>query len=201
MWMNAGNPPCRAVFIASEGVLVDTVLGCGSDRRCSPLLTGEFDGLRHLARLPVQIFILAGHAPFASSAERRIHSAVQRSLARQLRAANITVTAICSYTLPSPLDRLHGRGALTRVLRAARQVHRVDLASSLLITDNLREAAEARSLAVQPVLVASGRGRREMARLRPEHMSNPTWFATDLCQAAIAIEASLCAPADTRAAV
>jgi D-glycero-D-manno-heptose 1,7-bisphosphate phosphatase len=179
-----------AVFVDRDGTLI-------RERNEPPrragdveLLPGGAEALAQLGRAGFRVVMVTNQSAFARGWLRfEEHLEVQRALTAELARAGARLDALyfCPHH-PSAGDAPYRRECACRkprsgLLELAERELGLDLARSWMIGDALRDLQAGELVGVRGILVATGKGAREAAKLSDERRARTT-LAADLAEAA-----------------
>jgi len=186
----------RAVFLDRDGTLHRELERALTDASQLEILPGAFEGAAQLSQAGYALVLVTNQSASArGTATPSEVDAVNRGLAERMAAAGAPLAGI--YVCPHHPDEgepPYRRACSCRkpkpglILRAARELE-LDLPASWVIGDAERDLAAGAALGVPGVLVLTGKGERELARLKRERRS-PQHVASDLREAASIVLAS-----------
>lgn len=183
----------RAVFVDRDGTLNREIEGALASPEQVELAPGAAEALASLARAGFALVVVTNQSAIARGEldhERlaRVHRHMAAELARGGAAIDLFVACPHHETegLPPYRRACACRKPEPGMLHDAARRLGLDLARSWLVGDALRDLAAGRAVGARTVLVATGKGARELERARREG-SAPELFVEDLAAAARAI--------------
>lgn len=154
-----------AVFLDRDGVLNENRADYVRTWQQVAFLPGVFQAMQRLAAGPFVVVVVTNQSAVGRglmSAETL--AAINQGIVREVQQAGGRIDAV--YACPhTPADGCACRKPQPGMLLAAAQALHIDLARSYLVGDAVSDLHAALAAGCQPVLVRTGRGTKQIARL------------------------------------
>lgn len=154
-----------AVFLDRDGVLNENRADYVRTWQQVAFLPGVFQAMQRLATSPFVVVVVTNQSAVGRglmSAETL--AAINQGIVREVQQAGGRIDAV--YACPhAPADGCACRKPQPGMLLAAAQALHIDLARSYLVGDAVSDLHAALAAGCQPVLVRTGRGTKQIARL------------------------------------
>ncbi len=154
-----------AVFLDRDGVLNENRADYVRTWEQVAFLPGVFQAMQRLAASPFVVVVVTNQSAVGRglmSAETL--AAINQGIVREVQQAGGRIDAV--YACPhTPADGCACRKPQPGMLLAAAQALHIDLARSYLVGDAVSDMEAGLAVGCQPVLVRTGRGTKQIARL------------------------------------
>lgn len=154
-----------AVFLDRDGVLNENRADYVRTWQQVAFLPGVFQAMQRLAASPFVVVVVTNQSAVGRglmSAETL--AAINQGIVREVQQAGGRIDAV--YACPhAPADGCDCRKPQPGMLLAAAQALHIDLARSYLVGDAVSDMEAGLAVGCQPVLVRTGRGTNQIARL------------------------------------
>lgn len=154
-----------AIFLDRDGVINENRPDHVRSWEQVRFLPGVFDALRRLARSEYVVVVVTNQSAVGRGlmAAEVLH-AINAGIVERICAEGGRIDAV--YTCPhTPEAGCDCRKPKPGMLLAAAREHQLDLASSFLVGDAVTDVEAALSAGCQPVMVRTGRGQAQLAKL------------------------------------
>ena len=174
--------PQRAVFLDRDGTINENRPDHVKSLDEFTFIPGALQAIRRLAATPVAIIVISNQSVINRGlASADTVAAINQRLAEAVRAQGGRLDGI--YICPhAPDEGCRCRKPRPGLLRQAQAEHHLDLHGSYLVGDAVTDVELAQSAGCHPILVLTGRGQAQAARLTPQQRA-AVHVASDLDEA------------------